>query len=344
MRSCSNPSAGRAPVHDPARQSGAAGRSLPHRRRRRFPQPRRRRRRPGRAAGAGVPRARVPRARGTASCSISAASPTSPTCRRIGRCAASTPGRATRCSTPGASGTGRAHSTRRRMGGDRPGRSRRCSTRSPPTRTSRCRRRRAPAAIISTCAGWRRGCSRATRPPTCRRRLLALTAATIADAIAAQRRARPRCSCAAAARTTARCWRARLAVLGAARVATHRRRTACRRARRGARVRVARARIACRREPGNLPAVTGARRPARAGRALPGLAADGTAERKRRRAGAPSMCGWTRRFQARERRAAAAGGGGVRVLDHELRALEVFLCSRSRRRPGTGSSSGRSAA
>ena len=86
-----------------AQQSGARRRARRHDRRRRFPQPRRRGGRAGRAAGAGVPRGAVRRRRrASRRSSTSAASPTSPTCRRTAPCAASTPARATCCSTCGA--------------------------------------------------------------------------------------------------------------------------------------------------------------------------------------------------------------------------------------------------
>ena len=56
---------------------------------------------------------------------------------------------------------------RRRMGGDRPADRGIARSASRPIRISRCHRRRAPGAITSTCAGWRRGCNRRTRRPTC---------------------------------------------------------------------------------------------------------------------------------------------------------------------------------
>ena len=80
--------------------------------RRRLPQPRRRGRRAGRTARAGVSRddLRLAAMR-IASSSISAESPTSPTCRPTVQCAASIRARATRYSTHGASATPVSRST-----------------------------------------------------------------------------------------------------------------------------------------------------------------------------------------------------------------------------------------
>ena len=118
-------------LHAPARQSGAARRSL--------------RASPSSpiSAAATSPRAgrarrwcprSTPRCSGDAGAaprraSISAASPTSPTCRRTGRCAASTPDRATRCSMPGARGIAARRSTATAHGRRPAGRSRHCSRR-----------------------------------------------------------------------------------------------------------------------------------------------------------------------------------------------------------------------
>ena len=107
--------------------------------------------------------------------------------------------------------------------------------------------------------------------------MLALTAATIADAIARTAPARPRCWSAAAARTTARCCARSRRDLGAARVATT--------AAHGVPVEhvealafawLARESLAGR--PGNLPAVTGARGPRVLGAVYPALGRSANAE------------------------------------------------------------------
>ena len=171
-----------------AQQSGARRRARGRDSRRRFPQPRRRRGRAGRAARAGVPRGALRRRR--------------PSRRRqhrrhrqrhrpsagADRCAASTPARATRCSTSGTRGIAVAHSTPTARGprraasmpallGDAAGRA-----------VFRARRRRrARAAISSTRSGSTRSspAGRSHRADV-QATLLALTARTIADAIRAR--------------------------------------------------------------------------------------------------------------------------------------------------------------
>ncbi len=102
---------------------------------------------------------------------------------------------------------------RRRMGGDLAGRSRHCSRRSRPIHISRCRRRRAPGAIVQSALGGVAPAIVICAGRRAAKHCSSLTAATIAAAIAAHCAGRRRCWYAAAARTTARCCGSSLAML-----------------------------------------------------------------------------------------------------------------------------------
>ena len=134
----------------------------------------------------GLSRGALRRANVTARSSISAASPTSPICRCGARCADSTRAPAMCCSTSGTRAIAAPVSTGTVRGHGRAASTPRCSRRCSRSRTSRGCRRRARAAICST-REWlaTRLAGRDVAPADVQATLVALTARTIADAIAA---------------------------------------------------------------------------------------------------------------------------------------------------------------